>query len=295
MGNFSGLAVIQLFCLLLACYTCSSAGFSLGNEYFHLLGDNFKNEESYKNEVVNLELKVDRLEAKVEQQESQIASLISKETEMEKQRNLGKAKIEGMPKSCEDLWKIGHTLNGISAVKGNKSIEIVYCDFTKQPNEDGFQKWIGYADIKSAPVHFYVQRNHSFTSTKTPISYHLARVNEGHAMNLQSGKFTAPRPGTYFFSFTGLASYPSSEGTNYVDVTFNLNGDAVGKAWVHEADVTYYDDNPMSLQLTLNLKQNDEIWLEIGSKSERAMLFDDRRHFTHFTGFLLDEEIVASL
>jgi hypothetical protein len=25
------------------------------------------------------------------------------------------------------------------------------------------------------------------------------------------------------------------------------------------------------------------------------MLFDDRRHFTHFTGFLLDEEIVASL
>jgi hypothetical protein len=89
---------------------------------------------------VNLELKVDRLEAKVEQQESQIASLISKETEMEKQRNLGKAKIEGMPKSCEDLWKIGHTLNGISAVKGNKSIEIVYCGFTKQPNEDGIER-----------------------------------------------------------------------------------------------------------------------------------------------------------
>jgi hypothetical protein len=67
------------------------------------------------------------------------------------------------------------------------------------------QKWIGYADVKSAPVHFYDQRNSSFFKEKTPIPFDLAVVNEGNAMDLASGKFTAPRPGIYFFSFAGLA------------------------------------------------------------------------------------------
>ncbi|XP_046646370.1 uncharacterized protein LOC124336629 isoform X2 [Daphnia pulicaria] len=117
----------------------------------------------------------------------------------------GKSKSEGMPRSCEDLWRTGHTLNGIFAVKGSKSIESLYCDFNRRPNENGFQKRIGYADVKSAPVHFYVQRNSSFNTKYSPIPFHFARVNEGNAMNLTSGEFTAPRPGTYFFSFSGIA------------------------------------------------------------------------------------------
>jgi hypothetical protein len=51
----------------------------------------------------------------------------------------GKAKSEGMPKSCEDLWRMGHTLNGIFAVKGSKSIESLYCDFNRRPNENGIE------------------------------------------------------------------------------------------------------------------------------------------------------------
>jgi hypothetical protein len=69
------------------------------------------------------------------------------------------------------------------------------------------RKSIGYADVKSAPVYFDVQRNSTFSHTNhtqsTPISFELARVNEGNAMDLASGKFTAPRPGIYFISFTG--------------------------------------------------------------------------------------------
>ena len=54
----------------------------------------------------------------------------------------GKRKIEEMPKSCEDLWRLGHSLNGIFSVKGMKSIESVYCDFNKRPNENGMLRII---------------------------------------------------------------------------------------------------------------------------------------------------------
>ena len=59
----------------------------------------------------------------------------------------------------------------------------------------GFEKLIGYTDVKSAPVHFYVQRNSNFYTTGTPIPFDLALVNEGNALDLATGKFTAPRNG----------------------------------------------------------------------------------------------------
>ena len=49
----------------------------------------------------------------------------------------GSVALNGFPTSCEDLWLIGHTLNGFYSVKGNKMIESVYCDFTQLPSEAG--------------------------------------------------------------------------------------------------------------------------------------------------------------
>ncbi|EFX82829.1 hypothetical protein DAPPUDRAFT_316370 [Daphnia pulex] len=83
----------------------------------------------------------------------------------------GSVTFSGLPKSCQDLWLIGHTLNGFYSVMGSTMMESVYCDFTKLPDDTGFQKWIGYADVKSAPVHFDVQRNSSFNTTGTPIPF----------------------------------------------------------------------------------------------------------------------------
>jgi hypothetical protein len=42
------------------------------------------------------------------------------------------------------------------------------------------------------------------------VPFQVEVVNEGNAMNLTSGIFTAPRLGIYFFSFTGLALFPAS-------------------------------------------------------------------------------------
>jgi hypothetical protein len=49
----------------------------------------------------------------------------------------GSVALNGLPASCEDLWLIGHTLNGFYSVKGNKMLESVYCDFTKLPGDTG--------------------------------------------------------------------------------------------------------------------------------------------------------------
>ena len=38
---------------------------------------------------------------------------------------------KAMPTSCMDLQQLGHSLSGIYSVKGAKSVEAVYCDFSQ--------------------------------------------------------------------------------------------------------------------------------------------------------------------
>jgi hypothetical protein len=52
----------------------------------------------------------------------------------------GRATVDRMPKSCDDLWKIGHTLNGLYDVKGDTEVRSVYCDFTKLPGDQGARR-----------------------------------------------------------------------------------------------------------------------------------------------------------
>jgi hypothetical protein len=158
------------------------------------------------------------------------------------------------------------------------------------------QKWIGFADVKSAPVHFYVQRNSSFETEGTPIPFVLALVNEGNAMDLTSGKFTAPRPGTYFFSFTGTAHFSSTSSSGFSFYLF-LNGNQIGSNRVGEGNSTKNQKSPLTLQSTLNLKKGDRVWVQMTHSGTTAnfYLYDDSSHRTHFTGFMLEEEIVASL
>ncbi len=47
----------------------------------------------------------------------------------------GSVALAELPASCEDLWLIGHTLNGFYSIKGTKMIESVYCDFTQLPGD----------------------------------------------------------------------------------------------------------------------------------------------------------------
>jgi hypothetical protein len=158
------------------------------------------------------------------------------------------------------------------------------------------QKWIGYADVKSAPVHFYVQRNSSFSTKNTPIPFELVRVNEGNAMNLLTGKFTAPRTGIYFFSFTGTGDFFSIA---QIGIGLYVNGIQMGSGRIQKQNINGHQMAPLSIQSTLNLKTGDQVWVQnyhTPTSSLVNFLQDNSvEHLTHFTGFMLEEEIAASL
>ncbi|XP_046459432.1 uncharacterized protein LOC124205909 [Daphnia pulex] len=205
--------------------------------------------------------------------------------------------IGEMPTSCEDLQRMGHKLSGFFLVKGSMKMEAVYCNF--YPNGKDLQKKIGYADVKSTPVYFYVQRKAHyetrwFTSTGTPITYELTQVNEGNAMDLSSGKFTAPRPGIYFFSFTALSRLPSSSKLVHFSISLYLNGRSIGLAFVEEYYTLDGQNEQVTIQSTLKLAKGDKVWAQISSMSQGVKLTDYDGQYTHFTGFMLEEEIVAS-
>ncbi len=114
-------------------------------------------------------------------------------------------------------------------------------------------------------------------------------------MNLTSGIFTAPRPGIYFFSFTGYADFPTSSSRVYLGVQLYLNGGIIGVGYVSESNTVTNQRSPLTLQSTLNLKKGDQVWITINWQTTGANLYDSVNHHTHFTGFMLEEEIAASL
>jgi hypothetical protein len=96
---------------------------------------------------VQLEVKIGKLEAKVEQQDSLLTSLLRDKNErtaaandfdsVSINNNQSAVAINGLPSSCGDLKMIGHIWSGFYSVMGSAKMESVYCDFTKLPDDEG--------------------------------------------------------------------------------------------------------------------------------------------------------------
>jgi hypothetical protein len=147
-----------------------------------------------------------------------------------------------------------------------------------------------------------VQRNGPFSATGASIPFDVERVNVGNALELTSGLFTAPRTGTYFFSFSGLASFPvtTSPDRAHLGIALYFGGISIARVQTEESNTVANQFSSLSLQLTLELGKDENIWLQIDIMSSGAVLYDDTTsegggHWTHFTGWMLEEEIAVSL
>ena len=154
---------------------------------------------------------------------------------------------------------------------------LLFSVFISQPSD--YETAIGYNDIKMAPgVSFYVQRNSTYSSYQTVIPYQIDRLNVGGAMNAATGVFTAPANGRYHFSFKALSD--SSGAYNWVFL--RVNGVKIANSFAR------LDGYNMPLVATLQLIKGDtvDVYLYQGS------IYDSTDHFTQFSGFLLEEDLV---
>jgi hypothetical protein len=152
----------------------------------------------------------------------------------------------------------------------------------------GFQTWIGFEDVKSSSVYFYVQRDTDYYQNGA-IPYDVEKLNAGGAMNLQTGIFTTPRPGKYFFSVSGKAGIPAS--STWIPFRINLykNSEYVGFCFSDESGNTGFQYETFSLESTLDLRKGDTIWLKITDQGPGVFLRGSGSF--HFTGWLLEEDI----
>ena len=140
----------------------------------------------------------------------------------------------------------------------------------------------GYMDLKTSPVHFYVQRSNRFSKKNSPITFELERLNIGGAMNIKTGIFTAPRNGVYHFDFSFLKDVSQ----NFVTVFLRKNGVNIGAT---EASGSANFDLQSSLHSTLKLDSGDKVDL---FEVRGGVIIDDPDHYTHFTGWLIEEDLI---
>ncbi|XP_057375243.1 uncharacterized protein LOC130696180 [Daphnia carinata] len=185
------------------------------------------------------------------------------------------------PTSCADLWRIGYTLNGLYPVRGSTRVEFVHCDFSLGQNVK--QEKIGYADVKTQPVHFYVQRSDQYSSSSSSvIPFNIEVLNDGGAMDIRSGIFTVPKTGTYLFDFSGV----NDPNDGVLSVEFNIDDKKMASTFA--GDLGHFTIN---LPSVWHLTKGSTVKLTIS----HGTLYSDNKNgpMVHLTGILLEEDIFA--
>jgi hypothetical protein len=129
-----------------------------------------------------------------------------------------------------------------------------------------------------------------FSEAKSPIPFDKEVLNLGGTYDKTSGKFTAPVTGKYFFSISGVVVFPTSlPDISYFQLTLFKNGDEIGRAFSDEMS-EIRKHGTFSLHSVLDLIKGDQIWPVISVIAPKVNLVG--YGYTHFSGFLLDEDIV---
>ncbi len=142
---------------------------------------------------------------------------------------------------------------------------------------------IGEVDVKTKTVHFYVQRSSNFGPSDGVIPFDAAPVNEGNAFNLDSGIFTVPVNGIYHFDFSAV----EDESAITFSIVLQVNGATVGFAHTYQG--TPGSRDTVSLNASLRLSAGDRVNVY---NNGGGVLFDGSGHWTHFSGWLVEEDLM---
>ena len=187
-------------------------------------------------------------------------------------RNIGAAH------GSENIPHAAYSLHSTLKLRKGDKVDI----FLREGVLYGFQlfnsaRFIGFLFKKpinnQSPVHFYVQRNSSYSSVHSSIPFQLSRLNEGLAMNLETGVFVAPRDGTYHFSLSGI----KDNSDDPLLIHLRLNEKNIGAAYGSLPFATFF------LHSTLRMEKGDQVDLYLST----GTCYDTKDHLTHFTGSLI--------
>lgn len=160
--------------------------------------------------------------------------------------------------------------------------------FFRLAGQDVEQTNVGEVDVKSEPIQFYVQKTTNFTAigdNAVLMPFDTIQLNLGGAMDDQMGIFTALKSGTYVFHFNGV-DLPGG-----ADLVVNIykndnqlvaSGGPIGSA----------NHGTVAIPCVLHLAVGETIKITISTPN--GILYSEPvRPMTHFTGFLLEEDIFA--
>ncbi len=149
----------------------------------------------------------------------------------------------------------------------------------------GTQQLLGFLNVKSLPegVIFYAQRSSLFSQMNAVIPFDRVLMNEGGGLNGSSGVFRAPKPGIYRFLFHGVKAWDHSAPLH---ILLRVNGVNVGNAYAHHYENVGF--LPVGVHSVVKLKTGDEVIL---FKVGEGGLYDDDTPDTHFSGWLVEDEL----
>jgi len=118
----------------------------------------------------------------------------------------------------------------------------------------------------------------SFNEVGKIVPFDWIVLNQGNGLSLSNkGVFTAPRAGIYHFTFKGNTPLSIA---NTVVIEIRHNGVIIGD--------TASSAGLLHIQATLKLKAGDRV---SAFKSGAGNLFSDKNPDTHFSGWLLEEDV----
>jgi len=106
-------------------------------------------------------------------------------------------------------------------------------------------------------------------------------LNIGGAMNTAAGVFTAPVNGIYHFEFSALKE---ASNENFVFVMLQVNGVGIAGSY---GSPGFFNFGISGINAYLRLKAGDQV-----SLFKTLGILNDGIRYTHFTGWLVEEDIL---